>query len=183
VRRLGIHQLDLLPAGAFDAAYSNFGPLNCVPSLGEAARLIARRLRAGGVLVASVIGRVCPWELALYLARGNVSRARVRFERTFVPVPLNGRIVWTRYYSPAEFLRTFADAGFERIDLRPLGLFVPPPYAQAFAERHPRLIAALMHLEDRFGRCPVLRGWGDHFLITLRVGTSSRPALHKSPER
>ena len=35
---LGIHELDSLPPSTFDAAYSNFGPLNCVPSLNDAAR-------------------------------------------------------------------------------------------------------------------------------------------------
>ncbi len=36
VHHLGIHELDRLPPGSFDAAYSNFGPLNCVPSLPDA---------------------------------------------------------------------------------------------------------------------------------------------------
>ncbi len=79
LQHLGIHQLDRLPIGVFDAAYSNFGPLNCVPDLSAAATEIAARLRPGGVLIASVIGRVCPWELALYIVRGNWGRARVRF--------------------------------------------------------------------------------------------------------
>ena len=100
VHHLGIHELDRLPPGRFDAAYSNFGPLNCVPDLAASARLIAGRVRRGGLLVASVIGRVCPWELSLYLARGDWSRAMVRFRGGLVPVPLDGRQVWTRYYTP-----------------------------------------------------------------------------------
>ncbi len=177
VRRLGIHQLDRLLPSAYDAAYSNFGPLNCVPSLGEASRLIAGRLRPGGVLVASVIGRVCPWELVLYASRGNLARARVRFARGFVPVPLNGTVVWTRYYTPGEFVRPFADAGFDTIDLRALGLVVPPPYMQAFAERHAAWVARLARIDDRIGRWPVLRNWGDHFLIALRVPPARRECV------
>src|SRR6187401_769753 len=64
VRHLGIHQIDRLAAGVFDAAYSNFGPLNCVPDLADAAHHIAARLVPNGVLIASVIGRICPWEIA-----------------------------------------------------------------------------------------------------------------------
>src|SRR4029077_192501 len=94
VQHLGIHQLERLPLGIFDAAYSNFGPLNCVPDLSAAATQIAGRLRPGGVIVASVIGRICPWELALYLARRNWDRARVRFAANSVGVPLNGETVW-----------------------------------------------------------------------------------------
>jgi SAM-dependent methyltransferase len=167
VEELGIHELDRLDA-TFDAALSNLGPLNCVPDLGVAARLIANRLRPGGVLVASVIGRVCPWELALYLWRGNLTRARVRFAADLVAVPLEGGTVWTRYYTPAAFERAFAAAGFTRVTLRTLGLFVPPPYMQAFSDRHRGLVDRLQQLEDVTGAWPGVRAWGDHFLIALR---------------
>lgn len=165
---LATHEIDRLPEREFDVVFSNFGPLNCVPDLIEAARLIADRLRPGGVLVASVIGRVCPWEVALYAARGDGARATVRFSRGIVPVPLEGRTVWMRYYDPAAFERVFAAAGFKRESLRALGLFVPPPYLYRFAGRHPRLIGALQRLDDATGAWPFVRAWGDHFLISLR---------------
>jgi SAM-dependent methyltransferase len=168
VMALGIHELDRLAPLTFDAACSNFGPLNCVPDPARAARLIADRLRPGGVLVASVIGCVCPWELALYLARGNWARARIRFARIPVPVPLDGGIVWTRYYTVRAFERIFAAAGLSRVYLRTLGLFVPPPYLQGFAARHSALVGRLQRLEDAVGDWPGIRAWGDHFLIVLR---------------
>jgi len=168
VHQIGIHELDRLPPSSCDAAYSSFGPLNCVPNLAVAARLIADRVRPGGVLVASVIGRVCPWEIALYASRRDWTRLRVRFAAEFVPVPLNGGTVWTRYYSAGEFARAFAGAGFTRVSLRALGLFTPPPYMQAFAERHPALVGGLRRLEDCLGGWPGIRAWGDHFLMVLR---------------
>jgi 2-polyprenyl-3-methyl-5-hydroxy-6-metoxy-1,4-benzoquinol methylase len=167
VRHLGIQEIDHLEACAYHAALSNFGPLNCVPDLDEAARLIAGRLRPGGVLVASVIGRVCPWEIGLYVARGQVSRARVRFAKAFVPVPLDGKVVWTRYYSPRRFERAFSRAGFRRTALRGLGVFAPPPYLESFARRHRRLVNALEAVDDRVAGWPLLRGCGDHFLMVL----------------
>jgi hypothetical protein len=85
-----------------------------------------------------------------------------------VPVPLEGRTVWTRYYTPGEFSRIFAAAGFTRMSLRALALFTPPPYLQAFAGRHPGTVATLQRLDDRLGAWPALRTWGDHFLIVLR---------------
>ena len=172
VQQVGIHELDRLERSRppFDAAYSNFGPLNCVVDLPAAARRIAERLTPGGVLVASVIGRICPWEIALYTARGDLARAAIRFRRGLVPVPLDGRTVWTRYFSPREFEAIFAAAGMTRVSLRSLGLFLPPPYLQAFADRHPGLIARLQRAEDRWGGSPLLRGWGDHFLAVLRKG-------------
>jgi SAM-dependent methyltransferase len=168
VQHLGIHQLDRLSSGIFDAAYSNFGPLNCVPDLSSAAVQIADRLRSGGVLIASVIGRVCPWELALYATRGNWARARIRFAADSVGVPLNGQTVWTRYYRPAEFERSFVAAGFSRVSLRGLGLFAPPPYLESFAKRHSSITRTLHRVDDVVGGWPGLRSVGDHFLIVMR---------------
>jgi len=54
------------------------------------------------------------------------------------------------------------------VSLRALGLFVPPPYMDAFAGRHPSIFAGLQRVEDLCGGWPVLRGWGDHFLVVLR---------------
>ena len=170
VQHVGIHEIDRLERAdsPFDAAYSNFGPLNCVVDLHGAARSIADRLKPGGLLIASVIGRICPWEIALYVARGEFSRAAIRFRRGVVPVPLEGRTVWTQYFNPGEFERIFATAGLTRVSLRALGLFVPPPYLQAFADRHPALVAGLQRAEDRYGAWPLLRSCGDHFLVVLR---------------
>ena len=109
-------------------------------------------MNPGGILAASIIGRVCPWEMALYGLRGDWRRLRVRFARDFVAVPFYGRTVWTRYYTPAELERTFAEAGFERVALRSLGLLVPPPYLEGFAERHPGLPESPRRRVRRSGR-------------------------------
>lgn len=173
VQRLGIHEMDCLEPATFDAVYSNFGPLNCVPDLAAAARQIAGRLRPNGVLIASVIGRTCPWELAVYLARGDWRRARVRYGPGLVPVPLAGRTVWTRYYSTRSFEQTCTAAGLTRVHLRALGLCAPPPYLQTFADRHPTLVSALERVDDWLGAWPPFRQWGDHFLIVLRRRSTS----------
>ena len=168
---LDIEQIDraeILPFDRFDAAYSSFGPLNCVTDLPAAARAIAGRVRTGGFLVASVIGRICPWEIARYAGTGNWRRAVVRFARRPTPVPLEGRTVWTQYYTPRTFAGVFARAGFRSITWRALGLFTPPPYMSAFAGRHPAIINALQRIDDAVGAWPGIRGLGDHFLIAMR---------------
>ena len=168
VHRMGIQEIDRLPAGAYDAAYSSFGPLNCVPSLEQAATLLAARLRPGGVLVASVIGRLCPWEIACYAWKRDWARVKVRFASDFVPVPMGREQIWTRYYSPAELERPFRAAGFRRVSLRALAVLVPPPYMAAAAARHQRVTNGLQAVEDRIAHWPGLRSLGDHFLIVLR---------------
>ena len=166
-RALGIHELDKLRTHAFDAAYSNLGAFNCVPDLSLAARALHARLRPGGVLVASVIGRVCPWEIARFALTGDWRRLRVRFAQSFVRVPLEGRFVWTRYYTPAEFAAPFVAAGFHVRSVDALGLFVPPPYLIGWYRRHPRLARRLDQLERLAAGWPGLRRMGDHFLVVL----------------
>jgi 2-polyprenyl-3-methyl-5-hydroxy-6-metoxy-1,4-benzoquinol methylase len=183
VHHLGIQEIDRLAPATFDAACSNLGPLNCVPDLAAAARRIADRVRPGGMFIASVIGRMCPWEIALYASRRDWTRVRVRFARELTPVPLDGGTVWTRYYSPAVFERTFADAGFAPVERRALGLLVPPPYMLAFADRHPVLIRGLQQIEDVIGWWPGVRACGDHFLVVMRKTGPAEAGRHGDAAR
>lgn len=163
---VGIHELDRLEAGAFDAIYSNFGPLNCVPDLDAVARSCAALLVPGGTFVASIMGRVCPWEFAYYLTRRRFARARVRAASGVVPVGMNNHTVWAWYFTPREFYRPFADR-FALKHYEALGLFLPPPYLIDVYERRPRLCGFLGWLDDRLGALPLLRDSGDHFLIVM----------------
>jgi len=165
-----IERLQELALEPFDAVFSNFGPLNCVHDLTDVARQIHEVLKPGGVLVASVIGRVCPWEIALYLSRGDVTRAFRRFARSPVGVPLEDGTVWTRYRTPGGFERTFVSAGFARRECCGLGVVAPPPYLSAFAERRSSLVETLLDLDATIGQMPLLRRLGDHFLVVLQRG-------------
>lgn len=167
-RLLGLHQLDALPPEGFEAVFSNLGAFNCAPDLETVAASVAGRLRPGGLVVASVMGRLCPWDWVLSLARGRWRRAFVRLHRPPVAVPFHGHTVWTRYYTPAAFVRAFARAGFVLDALRSLALFTPPPYLDGWARRHPRLVATLLALDTRLAARPILRQFGDHFLVVLR---------------
>ena len=163
---LGVQQLDRL-SGEFDGIYSNFGPLNCAPDLRAVADECARLLRPGGKLLFSVIGRLCPWELAHYAVRGRFRRAAVRWARKPMAVGMNRHTIWTRYYLPREFHRAFA-AHFTLSSRRALSLFLPPPYLVEFYRRHPRGCAWLGRVDDRLGHWPLLRDMGDHFLIVMQ---------------
>jgi hypothetical protein len=168
VVRLGLHELGRLGGTRVRAAFSDLGPLNCAGEIEPVAAALAALVEPGGRFVASVMGRLCPWEIARHLATGEARRAFVRFSRGPVAVPLGEHVVWTRYYWPREFARAFAAAGFELVSVRSLGLFLPPPPLAAFARRHPALTATLEWLDDRVGTWPLARSAGDHFLIVMR---------------
>ncbi|HZY41278.1 MAG TPA: SAM-dependent methyltransferase, partial [Anaerolineae bacterium] len=147
-----------------DGLYSDLGPLNCVPDLERVSEACAALLNPRGVLIASVIGRVCPWEWAYYTLRGDSQRARARRHTECVPVSLNGQTVWTHYYSPREFYRAF-EREFELTHYRGLSVFVPPPYL--LRDRLRGLYPLLGWLDDRLAALPGLRDMGDHFLMVL----------------
>ncbi len=166
VAALGIQELERLGGEQFDGIYSDLGPLNCVSDLDKVARDCASLLRPGGRIVASVIGRICPWEYAYYTLRRNPARAGLRFARGSVPVNLNRHTLWAAYYGPREFYRAFARQ-FRLTGYRGLCLFLPPPYLIDYWERWPRLGKVLGWLDDRLGALPLLRDAGDHFLMVL----------------
>jgi SAM-dependent methyltransferase len=165
---LGAHELQRLAGGErFDGVYSDLGALNCLPELAGLTRECARLLRPDGALVFSVIGRVCPWELLHCLLRGRLRRAGVRFARGVVPVGMNRRTVWTRYYTPREFYRPFA-AQFRLTHHRGICLCVPPPYLDGLRRRHRLWHERLWRFDRRIAGWPLLRACGDHFLIVMR---------------
>ena len=164
---VGAHELSRLDGQAqFDGAYSNLGALNCVPDLTEMAAQCARLLKPRATLVFSVIGRVCPWEIGYYALKRNWGRLRVRFAAAMVPVSMNKRVVWTRYYTPREFYGAF-EREFTLEHWRGLCVFAPPPYITRMKESHFRLYERLWRLDRRAAGWPVLRNMGDHFVIAM----------------
>ncbi len=165
---VGAHEMERLDGRhAFDGAYSNLGPLNCVPDLGVVSRECARLLQPGGALVFTVIGRVCPWEIAHYALRRRWDRVALRFARHVVPVGMNKRTIWTRYFTPREFYKDF-EAEFTLEHVRGLCVFVPPPYLTWIRERHPGWHERLWRWDRRVASWPGMRAMGDHFLIVMR---------------
>jgi SAM-dependent methyltransferase len=166
---IGAHELERLEGrSAFEGAYSNLGALNCVPDLAQVSNACARLLKAQGALVFTIIGRVCPWELAHYARRRRWARLRIRYARQVVPVGMNGHTIWTRYYTPREFYRPF-ERDFHLEHYRGLCLFAPPPYLTGVRDAWSgRGYDWLWRADWRAAGWPMLRSMGDHFLMVMR---------------
>lgn len=165
--QIGIQELERLGGLRFDALYSDLGPLNCVPDLRAVARSCSQLLHKSGLMLVSVIGKICPWEFIYYALRGDFTRAGVRFQDGPVEVSLNNQTVMTRYYTPREFYAYFA-AEFDLVTYRTLNLFLPPPYLIRWYELAHALFDALEWVEAQVGAHAPFREAGDHFLMILR---------------
>lgn len=148
---------------AVDGVFSNFAPLNCELSLAPLRLLLERALRREGRFLAVVLPRLCPLEVALFMARAEPRAALRRFRRAAV-ADVEGQRFSMKYYGAADFDRALGP-GFRRIETRSLGLVLPPlGFGNAFA-RVPGLLAALGAVEDRVSALPGLRRMGDHVLL------------------
>ena len=150
-------------AQAVDGVFSNFAPLNCELTLAPLRLLLERSLRRGGRFIAVVLPRICPLEVALFMARAQPRAALRRFRRDAV-ADVEGQRFAMKYYGARDFDRALG-AGFRRIETRSLGVFLPPlSFGPAFA-RVPGLLPTLGALEDRVSGWPGLRRMGDHVLL------------------
>lgn len=150
--------LDRLPMD-FDGALSNFGALNCVPSLEPIAAALARKVRRGGYVALCFIGTLCVWEMLHYLRRAEPRRAFRRFHRK--STASLGIDVF--YFSRRAILSAFAD-NFRFLASYGIGLFVPPSYVEGLSAP---AVTRLASMDRVCAHWPVLRGLADHRLYVF----------------
>ncbi|HET7034462.1 MAG TPA: methyltransferase domain-containing protein [Thermomicrobiaceae bacterium] len=170
--RISFAQADLnelpaahLPEGGFDGAYADFGPLNCVadrPALGAE---LARLIRPGGRLVAVVMGPLCPWEVAWYIAHGHPRTAARRLRRR-VRSRVGGGEITVDYPSPRRLRAEFAP-GFQQIALVGLGTLLPPSDLGHLVGHAPRLFAALNGADERLRSRFPFTWLNDHYVAVF----------------
>jgi len=146
-----------------DGVFSNFAPLNCELSLEPVRRLLEQALAPGGRFVGVVLPRICPLEIALFLARGEPRTAFRRLPRAPVG-DVEGRTFPMRYYGARDFDQALGP-GFRRVETRSLGICLPPLSFGPRLAHAPRLLAALAALEDRLAPLPGFRHLGDHVIV------------------
>lgn len=165
LRPLAIEQLRSLNGEfteGFNGAFSNFGGLNFVADLPEAARAIGALVRPGGRVLLCIVGRYVPWEWAWFLAHGHPLKALRRLER--------GGATWRGvkvYYPSIRAARRAFAADFRLVRTGALGVLLPPPYTENWARNHARLVAGLDRLERRIESWPLVPWLGDHYILEL----------------
>lgn len=168
ILQCGLHDLPqflnaLDHAEGFDAVVSNFGALNCAPSLDALGVIGRRHLRAGGAMAIGLMGRTCLWETLYFAVQGDRARASRR-RLPNVAVPVAGIDVPTFYHRTADVAAALGE-GFSRDAEIGIGVMVPPPYLEPRWRQLPSSLRRFAATVDRIaGSWPLVNQLGDHTL-------------------
>ena len=147
----------------FDAVVSNFGALNCVPSLEALGVIGHRHLRPGGAMILGLLGRTCLWETVYFAVRGDALRA-ARRRQPAVAVAVAGVDVPTFYHRRRD-VRACLGEDFTLNGAIGIGVMVPPPYLEPRWQRLPGAIRRTAARIDRLTAAwPLVNQLGDHSL-------------------
>jgi ubiquinone/menaquinone biosynthesis C-methylase UbiE len=147
----------------FDAVVSNFGALNCVPSLEALGVVGCRHLRPGGAMIIGLIGRTCLWETLYFTALGQPDKA-ARRRAASVAVPVAGIEVPTFYHRRIDLAACLGET-FRLDGAIGIGVAVPPPYLEPRWQRVPGVLRRAAVSVDRVAAgWPLLNQLGDHTL-------------------
>jgi ubiquinone/menaquinone biosynthesis C-methylase UbiE len=159
MERLGIE----LEGERFDAAFSNFGAVNCTTRLEQVISDISKLLNPGSALLWVVMGKYVPWEWIWFLGRFDGRKAFRRLRQGGT----NWRGARISYPAPA-MLERMLRPDFEQISQRALGLLLPPTYASRWLDRWPKTFRALCRVEFSVGRWHRLAALADHYVMEAR---------------
>lgn len=148
----------------FDHIFSNFGGLNCTPKLDKVIASFSPLLKPCGTVTMVLMPPVCPWEM-LYVLKGNFKLAFRRFKRNGTISHLEGVRFTTWYYKLDNVIKMLQD-NYEILNVRGLGITVPPPFLGSFPRKHPGLFKKLTTIEDSISTKAPYYSWADHFMIT-----------------
>lgn len=157
-------ELENLGERKFDHIFSNFGGLNCTPKLEQVISSFAPFLKPCGTVTLVLMPPICPWEM-LYALKGNFKLAFRRFKKNGSPSHLEGIKFTTWYYKPEDVIKMLGN-NYEILNVRGLGIAVPPPFLGNFAKKHPILLKKLASIEDSIATKAPYYSWADHFIIT-----------------
>jgi hypothetical protein len=109
------------------------------------------------------MGRKCLWERFYFLLKRKTYEAFRRNSKEMEEVRIGDSIVPAWYYSPHEFQKLFYD-GFRKIQMKPVGLFIPPSYLNPFFAKKIWLLSFMNGFEKLFS-FSFLSNYADHFFI------------------
>jgi hypothetical protein len=155
--RLPIEELGRL-RGCFDGVISDFGALNCLPTLDVIRPALARMVRSGGYLAICTMGCFCLWETVWYLLRARPRKAFRRWDERGASSSLGVRV----YYPSIRQLRHAFLPEFSLVHWCGVGISIPPSYVTGLSDR---VLTRLASFESLIAHGPPWRALADHRLL------------------
>lgn len=158
---VSLHEVE----GVYDAAFSNSGGLNCVPSLKPVASGLEQKIRVGGTATMVIMPPFYPWELATAVKDWRVGTRRFAGERG-AESRVEGVAMTTYYFTPQRVKQWFGE-NWSEVRLQSLNLFSPNADNYTFMQKAPRIYNTLKKMDIALGDTPPFNRWGDFFILTL----------------
>jgi SAM-dependent methyltransferase len=151
----------------FDGIISNFGALNCVPSLAPLRGLASTALKPGGAMLLCLMGRTCATETIYFALTGRHELIRRRSVSGPVSVPVAGVPVPTYYHRTRDVTKALGP-DFTLVRLTGIGVTIPPPYLEERWRTLPAFVRApLAAVDSTVASWPAFNRLGDHALLHL----------------
>jgi ubiquinone/menaquinone biosynthesis C-methylase UbiE len=164
--QVSIQDLDIaLGTKKFDLIFSNFSGLNCLTDteLIESAHRFHSLLKSDGRLIFILFGTNCFWEKLYFFLKQKKGEIHRRSRNESMDVQILNSKVPVFYYKPA-VLRDLYSTFFKLEMLRPVGLFLPPTYLEAYFHRKRVLFKILKNTDKLFQSFSLLSNHADHYL-------------------
>jgi SAM-dependent methyltransferase len=163
-----IENLDQLPESRpYDAAFSNFGGLNCVSDLEKFGRDLAKRLKPGSPVLLCLLNRYCLSEIVHHVFRLQFGKAFRRLRPGGLLTSLGNGTRLRVYYPSVHSLVKALHPCFRYRAHQAIGLCVPPSYLEDWVTHHRQALAMAKQFDEAASRWPLLRDAGDHYLVHL----------------
>ncbi len=157
------------PENSFDVVFSDFGGLNCADEtmLKNTLASLHCVLKPGGMCIAVIMGTACIWERLYFISKLQFGDAFRRNRKRGADTVFENKNFKTWYYSPAS-IRKYTKGLFNCIELKPVGLFIPPTYMEGHFSKHINRLNKLAKLERRFAERTMFANYADHYMIVLK---------------
>lgn len=165
-RPYSFNEIDKVENNNFVGVISNFGGLNCINDFTKLRDDLNEKLKPGGLFIAAVINKFCPWEILYFILKFNFKKAFRRFNKEGIEGAVDDQYVKTFYFSPKEFGRKF-EPHFRIKRIYTLGLYTPSPYMQGMYNKIRPLIKLWMKIDEIVKGIFPFNRMGDHFIIVM----------------
>lgn len=142
----------------YHGVFSNFGALNCIDDWQPLAHWLSKRLPIGAKACFGVMSPYCAWEFLWHAGhfKWDIALRRLRGD-DFGDLRIT--------YPTIKRLTDDFSSYFKRVNVLPLGLFLPTSALFDVVQKRPTMMKTLLTLEKRFQATSQLALFADHYWI------------------